>query len=82
MVYNSDYQNSWRMLYPGHSFLEVKFNTSNVDSNIDLILVHLTSSMGSQPGYSPVDGVSQLWDFGGEVMSSIKRLCCIMKPIV
>lgn len=55
MVYNEYYKHSWKMLYPGRSFLEAKFNATNVNSNVDLILVNLTSSMGSQPGYSPVD---------------------------
>lgn len=57
MEYNSAYGESWRMLYPGTSYLEGTFNLDSVPSGVLLKLIHLSSMSESAPGggYSPVD---------------------------
>lgn len=55
-VYNSSYQRSWRMLYPGSSFIQVDFNHVKTGfSTVNLVMVHLTSMTGGHNGYSPID---------------------------
>ena len=55
MVYNTAYGNSWRLLNPGESSLEVSFHIREVHPSALLTLVHMTSSLWPKPGYAPVD---------------------------
>lgn len=54
--YNNYYQRSWRLLYPGSSYVQVDFNHSKTGfSAVNLVMVHLTSMTGGHNGYSPID---------------------------
>lgn len=59
--FNNYYGNSWLMNLPNQSFIEVRFNQpkqyagKNIYSRALLRLVHLTSMLYPNPGFSPID---------------------------
>jgi len=55
-MFNSYYKHSWIMHYPGSSAIQIEYNhTKQGYSTVNLVMVHLTSMNGPQPGYSPID---------------------------
>ena len=55
--YNTAYGDSWRMLYPGSSYLVVNFTLERIPGSLTLTVTHLSSGSSGCPGggYSPVD---------------------------